>query len=121
MPLEIVGCPIVREADGLAKSSRNTYLSEDERKAALILSKTIRMGQTLVGGGERDSLRLREAMMVKLASEPLASPEYVEVVDGSTMQPVETFKEGDLVAMAVRIGDTRLIDNFFVGDPAIEI
>jgi pantoate--beta-alanine ligase len=60
-------------------------------------------------------------MMVKLASEPLASPEYVEVVDGSTMQPVETFKEGDLVAMAVRIGDTRLIDNFFVGDPAIEI
>jgi pantoate--beta-alanine ligase len=119
--IEIVGCPIVREADGLAKSSRNTYLSEDERKAALILSKTIRMGQTLVGGGERDSLRLREAMMVKLASEPLASPEYVEVVDGSTMQPVETFKEGDLVAMAVRIGDTRLIDNFFVGDPAIEI
>jgi pantoate--beta-alanine ligase len=118
--IQIVGCPIVREADGLAKSSRNTYLSEDERKAALILSKTIRMGQALVSGGERDSMRLRESMMVKLASEPLASPEYVEVVDGDTMQPVDTFKEGDLVAMAVRIGDTRLIDNFFVGDPAIE-
>ena len=57
--------------------------------------------------------------MVKLASEPLASPEYVEVVDGGNMQPVEKFKEGDLVAMAVRIGSTRLIDNFFVGDPSI--
>jgi pantoate--beta-alanine ligase len=119
--IEIVGCPIVREADGLAKSSRNTYLSKEEREAALILSKTIRMAQTLVAGGETDSLRLREAMMVKLMSEPLASPEYVEVVDGGTMQPVDTFKEGDLVAMAVRIGTTRLIDNFFVGDPAIEL
>ena len=117
--IEIIGCPTVREADGLAKSSRNTYLSEEEREAALILSKTIRLGQTLVSGGENDSMRLREAMMVKLASEPLASPEYVEVVDGGNMQPVEKFKEGDLVAMAVRIGSTRLIDNFFVGDPSI--
>ena len=119
--IEIVGCPIVREADGLAKSSRNTYLSAEERKAARILSKTIRMAQTLVNGGETDSLKLREAMMIKLTSEPLASPEYVEVVDGNTMQPVDTFKEGDLVAMAVRIGTTRLIDNFFIGDPTIEI
>lgn len=119
--VEVVGCPIVREADGLAKSSRNAYLSEEERLAARILSVTIALGQSLCELGERDSTALRRAMLEKLAEEPLAETEYVEVVGGSSMQPIERFQEGDLVAMAVRIGKTRLIDNFTVGDPRIAI
>lgn len=118
--VDVVGCPIVREADGLAKSSRNSYLSEDEHRAALVLSRTIRLGQALVAEGERNSKALLDAMKDNLRKEPMADVEYVEVVDGLEMQPVSTFKDGDLVAMAVRIGSTRLIDNFTVGDPAIE-
>lgn len=117
--VEVVGCPIVREADGLAKSSRNTYLSPEERKAAVILSQTIRLGQEICAGGERNAARLLGKMRENLATEPMADVEYVEVVDGLSMQPVEEFKDGDLVAMAVRIGSTRLIDNFTVGDPMI--
>lgn len=119
--VEVCGCPIVREADGLAKSSRNTYLNEKERQAALILSRTIRLGQDLTEKGERNSAALLKAMREKLASEPMADVEYVEVVNGEDMQPVKTFRDGDLVAMAVRIGSTRLIDNFTVGDPAIDV
>lgn len=119
--VEVVGCPIVRESDGLAKSSRNTYLSVKERQAALILSRSVRLGQAMVAGGERRSEKLLAAMRGKLAGEPMAEVEYVEVVDGESMQPVDVFKPGDLVAMAVRIGTTRLIDNFTVGDPAIVI
>ena len=115
----IIGCPIIREADGLAKSSRNTYLSPEERKAALVLSRSVRKGQDLAASGVRNSAELLASMKERLAEEPLAEVEYVEVVDGESMQPVETFKDGDLVAMAVRIGTTRLIDNFTVGDPAI--
>jgi pantoate--beta-alanine ligase len=118
--VEVIGCPIVREEDGLAKSSRNTYLSAEERRAALILSRTIRLGQALCEKGERNSASLLKAMKDNLATEPMANVEYVEVVDGENMQPIESFHEGDLVAMAVRIGSTRLIDNFTVGDPAIE-
>lgn len=117
--VEVIGCPIVRENDGLAKSSRNTYLSAEERKAALILSRTILLGQELCEGGERNSAALLGAMKDKLATEPMANVEYVEVVNGESMQPIDTFQEGDLVAMAVRIGSTRLIDNFTVGDPKI--
>lgn len=117
--VEVIGCPIVREQDGLAKSSRNTYLSPEERKAALVLSRSVRKGQDLVASGVRNSAELLASMKERLAEESLANVEYVEVVDGESMQPVETFKDGDLVAMAVRIGTTRLIDNFTVGDPAI--
>ena len=117
--VEVIGCPIVREQDGLAKSSRNTYLSPEERKAALVLSRSVRKGQDLVASGVRNSAELLASMKERLAEEPLADVEYVEVVDGESMQPVETFKDGDLVAMAVHIGTTRLIDNFTVGDPAI--
>ena len=117
--VEVIGCPIVREPDGLAKSSRNTYLSAEERKAALILSRSIRLGQDLCEGGELNSAALLGAMKDKLATEPMANVEYVEVVNGENMQPIDTFQEGDLVAMAVRIGSTRLIDNFTVGDPKI--
>lgn len=118
--VEVIGCPIVREADGLAKSSRNTYLNPEERKAALILSRSVRAGQDAVAAGERSSEKLLAIMKETLAAEPMADVEYVEVVNGLNMQPIDTFTEGDLVAMAVRIGTTRLIDNFTVGDPAIQ-
>ena len=112
--LEIVGCPIIREADGLAKSSRNTYLSPEERQAALILSKTIFLGQKLVEEGERDSKKLVAAMKKNIESEPLARIDYVEVVDAASVEKIDKLQGEVLVAMAVYIGKTRLIDNFMV-------
>ena len=112
--IEIVGCPIVREADGLALSSRNSYLSPEERRAALVLSQAVFLGQKLVREGETRSKALEEAMTAHIQAEPLARIDYVSVVDGVTMLPVETVSPGDLAAMAVYIGRTRLIDNFTV-------
>lgn len=109
--VKVNGCPIVREADGLAKSSRNTYLSAEERAAASILFKAIQKGQKIIEPGMR-AADLEAAMKDVLASEPLANTEYVTAVDALTMQPVETIDRDVLVAMAVRIGTTRLIDNF---------
>lgn len=109
--VKVNGCPIVREADGLAKSSRNTYLSAEERAAAPILFKAIQKGQEIIEPGMR-AADLEAAMKDVLASEPLANTEYVTAVDALTMQPVETIDRDVLVAMAVRIGTTRLIDNF---------
>ena len=112
MDIEIVGCPIIREEDGLAKSSRNTYLNEEERQAALVLSKAIFLGQKMVEDGERDAATVKKAMIELIEAEPLAKIDYVEVVDGLSMQPVDTYTEPTLTAMAVYIGKTRLIDNF---------
>ncbi|MBO5303888.1 MAG: pantoate--beta-alanine ligase [Lachnospiraceae bacterium] len=112
MRVEVIGCPIIREEDGLAKSSRNTYLSAEERQAALILSQTIALGLDMVKNGEKDVNTLLTAMKEKIETEPLAKIDYVEVVDGETMQKVNTIEESVLVAMAVYIGKTRLIDNF---------
>lgn len=109
--VKVNGCPIVREDDGLAKSSRNTYLSAEERAAAPILFKAIQKGQEVIEPGMR-AADLEAAMKGVLASEPLANTEYVTAVDALTMQPVETIDRDVLVAMAVRIGTTRLIDNF---------
>ena len=114
MDLEIVGCPIIREEDGLAKSSRNTYLNEEERKAALILSKTIFMGENLVKAGEKSSIKLLALMKEMLSSEPLAEIDYVEAVNMDTIEKIDILKGTVLVAIAVRIGKTRLIDNFIV-------
>ena len=114
MDIEIVGCPIVREEDGLAKSSRNTYLSAEERKAALCLSRSVRLGQSLVEKGETDAARLLAAMREEIEKEPLAKIDYVKCVNGLTMQQTDTVKAPVLVAMAVYIGKTRLIDNFIV-------
>lgn len=111
MPLEIVGCPIVREADGLAKSSRNTYLSSAEREAALCLSRSIFYGQDHIKVGLK-AAELEEAMKAIIAKEPMATIEYVKVVDALTMEDVVTIEQPVLVAMAVYIGKTRLIDNF---------
>lgn len=111
--VEVVGCPIVREADGLAKSSRNTYLSADQRVAAVVLSRALSAGRALLEEGERDANAVRVKVREVLASEPLAQPEYVEVVDVENVSPVEVIEGEVLCAIAVRIGTTRLIDNFF--------
>lgn len=114
IPVEIVGCPIIREIDGLAKSSRNTYLNEEERKAALILSKTIFMGQELVKNGMTDAKELIKIMKENIETEPLAKIDYVEIVDFDDISIKDTISKNTLVAMAVYIGKTRLIDNFIV-------
>lgn len=112
--IEIVGCPIVREADGLAKSSRNTYLSEAERQAALVLSESVSLGQKMVAEGETDANKIVAAMTEHIQAQPLAKIDYVSAVDGVTMDPVDRIAGTVLVAMAVYIGKTRLIDNFIV-------
>ena len=112
--IEIVPCPIVREEDGLAKSSRNTYLNPQERKAALILSKSLTIGRQLVEAGERDANVVATAIRQHLETEPLAKVDYVEVVDFETVQRVNRIAGETLVAIAVYIGKTRLIDNFIV-------
>lgn len=112
--LEIVGCPIIREPNGLAKSSRNTYLSADERKAALILSKSIELGKELVANGEKNAQNIIKAMTDKINTEPLARIDYVNVVDALNIEPIDVIQGETLVAIAVYIGKTRLIDNFII-------
>lgn len=112
--IEIVGCPIIREEDGLAKSSRNTYLNQDERQAALCLSKAIFKGQEMVKSGEKDTEVILTAMKSIIEDEKMAKIDYVESVDGITMNPVKHIDGETLFAMAVYIGKTRLIDNFIV-------
>ncbi len=112
--IEIVGCPIVREADGLAKSSRNVYLNAEERKAALILSKTVLLGKEIIAKGERSGKALTDALKANIQKEPFARVDYIDVVNGISMEPIENLQGQILVAMAVFIGKTRLIDNFSV-------
>lgn len=114
MDIEIIGCPIIREADGLAKSSRNTYLSPEERKAALVLSKAIFHGEEMVKNGEKKADVILTEMKQIIEAEPLAKIDYVEMVDADSIETVEEVKGRVLVAMAVYIGKTRLIDNFIV-------
>lgn len=110
--IEIVGCPIVREEDGLAMSSRNTYLSEKERKAALILHKSLTLGEELIQSGEKDAAKVRDAILKNMRTEPLARVDYVEIVDAENLEPVKRIEKPILAATAVYIGKTRLIDNF---------
>ena len=112
MNIEVVGCPIVREEDGLAKSSRNTYLSPAEREAALVLSRAVREGHRLMEEGERDAKTILGAMRAIIEAEPLARIDYVEMVSWDGIKPVDVATSSVLVAMAVYIGKTRLIDNF---------
>ena len=109
--ITIVGCPIIREEDGLAKSSRNTYLNPEERKAALCLSKAVKKGQEIIKPGI-DAEEVLSAMRDIINAEPLAKIDYVSMVDALNMQPVDKADRNVLVAMAVYIGKTRLIDNF---------
>lgn len=112
--IEIVGCPIIREADGLAKSSRNTYLNAEERQAALCLSRAVRLGEKMAADGEKDADRIVSEMISLIKAEPLAKIDYVEAVNGITIEPVKKIEGTVLVAMAVYIGKTRLIDNFII-------
>ncbi|MGN0445442.1 MAG: pantoate--beta-alanine ligase [Acutalibacteraceae bacterium] len=118
--IEIVGCPIVREPDGLARSSRNTYLSPEERQAALVLSRSIALGKQLVEGGETDAREIERKMTEEIEKEPMAKIDYVSVVNGTTMMPSEKIDGNNLVAIAVYIGKTRLIDNFIVEGDLIQ-
>lgn len=112
--IEIVACPIVREADGLAKSSRNTYLSTEERQAALILSKSLAKGHEAIEAGELSASKIIDIIEQNLHTEPLARVDYVEVVDFDNIQRVETIGRETLIAIAVFIGKTRLIDNIII-------
>jgi pantoate--beta-alanine ligase len=109
--VEVVTCPLVREPDGLALSSRNAYLSPEERKAALSLSTSLRWAERAVAAGERDAARLIAGIRSVLEAEPLARVDYVEAVDPETLEPASEVRGGVLVALAVFVGSTRLIDN----------
>jgi pantoate--beta-alanine ligase len=111
LPVEIVPGPTVREADGLAMSSRNAYLSPEERQAATVLHRALRAAETAIFQGERRGDAVRERMREVLAAEPLARVEYADVVDAETFQPVGLLQGRLVLPLAVRIGGTRLIDN----------
>jgi len=111
MPLTVVVCPIVREPDGLAMSSRNAYLSPAERFAAQVLSRALDVAEARIAEGERQSEPLEAALREVIAAEPLARLDYVAVCDPQSLSPLETLSETVLVALAVHIGRTRLIDN----------
>ena len=113
-PLEIVVCPVVREPDGLALSSRNVYLNPEERKAATVLYCALSAAKAKYDAGERDAEMLRAAMSSKIAAEPLAREEYVSAADPDTLTELERIDKGVLLSMAVRLGKTRLIDNFLL-------
>lgn len=110
--IEVVGCPIVREFDGLAKSSRNSYLSEHERSAALVLNQSLTLAKEALLSGENDPTTIKNIITKKLNSESLSKIDYVEIVDSLTLKPVDIINSSILVAIAVYIGKTRLIDNF---------
>ncbi len=114
MPLTIVGCPIIREEDGLAKSSRNTYLSTEERKAALCLSRGLNKGKAAVEAGETDAEKVKAIITAEIEAEPLSRIDYVEIVDWNNLEPVSSTEGSILAAVAVYIGKTRLIDNFII-------
>ena len=115
MDVEVVGLPTVREPDGLAMSSRNSYLSVAERKSALCLSRALAAASTLFRSGEVSVARLREAVLGILGEEPEACIDYVEFRDGENLEEMERADERTVLALAVRIGATRLIDNVIVG------
>ena len=110
-PVRIVPGPTLREPDGLAMSSRNVYLSPAEREQALCLKRSLDRAQTLFASGERDTTRLRAAMLETIAQAPLARVDYVELKDDETLAPVDSIEKPCLVALAVYVGKTRLIDN----------
>jgi len=118
MDIEIIGCPIVREADGLAKSSRNTYLNKEERKAALVLNKSLMEGKKAIEEGETDTAKIKQCILDVILQEPLARVDYAEIVDFSNIEPIAGLNEAAggevLCAIAVYIGKTRLIDNFIL-------
>jgi pantoate--beta-alanine ligase len=114
LPVEIVGCPLVREPDGLAMSSRNRNLSPAEREAAAVIHRSLQTGAEVVVAGERDARKLRRVVANVLTTEPLMRLEYAEVVAAGTLAPLEVLEGDVLVAVAARVGDVRLIDNMTI-------
>jgi pantoate--beta-alanine ligase len=114
----VTGCPIVREADGLAMSSRNSYLTPEQRQAALILSQMLNEAGRLIETGERDVQSLRGQLLQTLATEPLAVLDYLEIVDSDALQPLPRLQGRILIGLAVKFGATRLIDNRVYQVPA---
>jgi pantoate--beta-alanine ligase len=114
-PIEIVVCPIMRETDGLAMSSRNVYLDPEQRKAATVLFRSLSAAKDLVSGGERNAENVRRKMKEVLAGEPLAEMQYVSCADYDTLEELTEITGKALLSMAVFIGKTRLIDNFVLG------
>ncbi len=114
MDIEVIGCPIIREPDGLAMSSRNTYLGQDERRAAAVLYRSLQGAERLVKSGEREAAVLEAAIRAVFADEPLAQLEYMEVCDSIRMQPIAQLEGTVLVAVAAKIGRSRLIDNMLL-------
>jgi pantoate--beta-alanine ligase len=114
--VEVVPCPTVRETGGLAMSSRNVYLSPDERRAALILFRALSLSERLCRTGERDANKLRDRLHGLIGREPLAKIDYVSVAHPETLQELESIEVPALVSLAIRIGETRLIDNVVVGE-----
>jgi pantoate--beta-alanine ligase len=115
-PLEIIVCPTVRESDGLAMSSRNTYLQPEERRASVVLYRSLTAAQAAYRSGERDADKMRAVMRECLAAEPRAQTEYVSVADPDTLRELDHIEQNGLFSLAVRIGKTRLIDNFVLRD-----
>ena len=111
---EVVVCPIVREEDGLAKSSRNAYLKPDERRAATALNRALRAAEHEIAAGQRDTAHLVATMRKILDAAPFASVDYAEIVDADTLEPVLRLRRACLVVLAVFIGATRLIDNMLI-------
>jgi len=113
--IKVEALPIIREPDGLALSSRNRYLGPEERRAALVLSRSLGEAKQLISRGEKRTDRIIEKIKAMIGREPLARIDYVEIVDGRELDPVQKIREGTLIALAVFIGKTRLIDNVVVG------
>ena len=111
MNLEVVTLPTVREPDGLAMSSRNTYLNQEQRQAATVLYKSLNLAQRLYNNRERNAGEIRREMLALLNQEPLADVDYISIADNETLEELDTVKPPALVSLAVKIGNTRLIDN----------
>ncbi len=117
LPVEVVGCPLVREPDGLAMSSRNSYLDADERRAAAILSSALYLASEAVVAGERDPRALRRLLVDTVAGVPAVRLDYAEVVDAATLEPIDRIGPDTLVALAAFVGKARLIDNVTISFP----
>jgi pantoate--beta-alanine ligase len=114
LPVHVVGCPLVREPDGVAMSSRNSYLSSDDRRRATVLIRSLRAAADAVVSGERDALAVRDVLVETLASEPAVRVDYAVLVDATTLQEVDRIEDNTLIALAAFVGKTRLIDNVVI-------
>jgi pantoate--beta-alanine ligase len=111
MPLEIVICRTIREPDGLAMSSRNTYLTPEMRKNAPVLYKSLQKAQEMYGSGERDAGKIKQAMTAIINSQPIGVIDYISLADNETLREIARIERAALISMAVKFGKTRLIDN----------